>query len=196
MGLFGNVAGGILIDFPGVYLSRFGTHIRCIRYSPQVSHKEKLVDSKLVRMAGILGMALIALGACSKSGDRGNDARLQGLRTVVYAAPDLAVAKQWYTEALGIEPYFDEPFYVGFDVGGYELALDPDRTIAQPPGSGAMVFWGVEDVEAELNRLMELGAKPHLPFHDVGGGIKVGAVLDPFGNALGLIYNPFFEGGD
>lgn len=155
--------------------------------------KENFVDTKLLRMTGILIMGLVALVACFGSGDKAGKARLQGLRTVVYAAPDLEHAKNWYTEALGIAPYFDEDFYVGFNVGGYELALDPARTVARPPGSGAIVYWGVDDVEAELNRLLHLGATPHTPFQDVGGGIKVGTVLDPFGNTIGLIFNPRFE---
>jgi len=150
------------------------------------------VDTKLIRMTGLLAVGMVSLVACSDSGDQA-DARLQGLQTVVYAAPDLKRAKEWYTEALGIAPYFDEDFYVGFNVGGYELALDPDRSVARPAGSGAMVYWGVDDVEGELNRLLSLGAKPHTPFQDVGGGIKVGSVLDPFGNALGLIFNPHFK---
>lgn len=149
------------------------------------------MDIKLVRIAGIIVMATLV--ACTDSGQKGGDARLQGLRTVVYAAPDLDRAKAWYTEALGIEPYFDEDFYVGFNIGGYELALDPNRSLAQPAGSGVMVYWGVDDVEQELNRLLSLGAKPHTPFQDVGGDIKVGSVIDPFGNAIGLIFNPHFE---
>ncbi len=154
--------------------------------------KEKMVGIKMVRIAGILTAATLALAACSDSGDQGK-ARLQGLQTVVYAAPDLKRAKDWYSEALGIEPYFDEAFYVGFNVGGFELALDPSRPIARPAGSGAIVYWGVDDVEGELKRLVGLGATLHAPFQDVGGGVQVGTVLDPFGNALGLIYNPRFE---
>jgi len=153
------------------------------------------VDTYLTRMAGMLAAGMITLVACTGSGDRG-DARFQGLQTVVYAAPDLRSAKRWYTEALGIEPYFDEEFYVGFNVGGYELALDPNRTVARPAGAGAIVYWGVDDVEEELNRLLSLGARQHTPFHDVGGGIKVGTVLDPFGNAIGLIFNPHFKNPD
>lgn len=149
------------------------------------------MDVKRVVIAGIIVVALLV--ACNDSRHKGGDARLQGLRTVVYAAPDLDSAKAWYTEALGIEPYFDEDFYVGFNIGGYELALDPNRSVAQPAGSGAMVYWGVDDVEEELNRLLSLGAKPHTPFQDVGGDIKVGSVIDPFGNAIGLIFNPHFE---
>lgn len=150
------------------------------------------MDTKLVGMGGIIAAAALALVACTDSEDR-PQARLQGLRTVVYAAPDLKRARDWYTEALGIEPYFEEDFYVGFNVGGYEFALDPARSVARPAGSGAMVYWGVDDVEGELNRLLSLGAKPHTPFQDVGGGIKVGSVLDPFGNAIGLIFNPHFQ---
>jgi predicted enzyme related to lactoylglutathione lyase len=136
---------------------------------------------------------MLALVAC---GDRSGDheaSSLQGLRTAVYAAPDLARAKLWYTEALGIKPYFDEAFYVGFNVGGFELALDPNRTGARPEGSGVVVYWGVDDVEAEFNRLLDMGARPHQPVQDVGGDIRVASVLDPFGNPLGLIYNPHFE---
>ncbi len=154
--------------------------------------KEKIVDTRMVRIAAMIAVATLALAACSDSGDR-PEARLQGLRTVVYAAPDLKRAKDWYSEALGIEPYFDEAFYVGFNVGGFELALDPSRPIARPAGSGAIVYWGVDDVEGELKRLVSLGALLHAPFQDVGGGVQVGTVLDPFGNVLGLIYNPYFE---
>jgi len=63
---------------------------------------------------------------------------LEGLRTVIYPASDLDAAKEWWTTTLGIEPYFDQPFYVGFNVAGYELALLPDANRAD----GALVYWG------------------------------------------------------
>ncbi len=50
---------------------------------------------------------------------------IQGLRTVVYHVEELEQARQWYTNVLGHGPYFDQPFYVGFNVGGYELGLSP-----------------------------------------------------------------------
>lgn len=64
-----------------------------------------------------------------------------GLRTVIYHAPDLDQAKAWYSSVLGIAPYFDQPFYVGFNVCGYELALDPD--VCSTPGgtAGAVTYW-------------------------------------------------------
>ena len=115
---------------------------------------------------------------------------LLGLRTVAYPAPDLARAKQWYAEVLGVPPYFDEPFYVGFSVGGFELGLIPDAT---PGVTGAQALWGVQNIEDEFKRLLELGASELEPVTDVGGGIKVAALRDPFGNRLGIIENPSFD---
>lgn len=110
-----------------------------------------------------------------------------GLRTVIYCASDLAKGKAFYSKALGKEPYFDQPFYVGFEVGGFELGLVPDGT----PAKGAL--WGVTKVDDEVARLVELGAKVTEAPHDVGDGIRVAAVLDPFGNTFGVIENPHFD---
>lgn len=117
-----------------------------------------------------------------------------GLRTAGYSVGDLAAAKEWYTEVLGYGPYFDEPFYVGFNVGGYELGLQPRENEGSPAGVGGLtVYWGVEDIDAAMARLVELGATVLTPAQDVGGDIKVGRLLTPFGNVLGVIYNPHFE---
>lgn len=116
-----------------------------------------------------------------------------GLRTVIYQVSDLVVAKAWYSKALGIEPYFDEPFYVGFNIKGYELGLDPDASKSEAGKSGVVAYWGVEDATAELERLLELGATKHTDVRNVGGDIKVATVLDPSGNILGIIENPQFS---
>ena len=113
-----------------------------------------------------------------------------GLRTALYAAPDLARGKDWYSRVLEREPYFDEPFYVGFNVGGFELGLVPDGA---PSKDGVHVLWGVPNIEGELARLEKLGAVVREKAHDVGGGIRVGSVLDPFGNVFGVIENPHFD---
>jgi len=114
-----------------------------------------------------------------------------GLRTVVYPAADLEKARDWYTRALGQPPYFDQPYYVGFNVGGYELGLDPN---AEPGGAGGGVaYWGVADAGRALERLLSLGASEHSPLQDVGEGIRVATVLDPLGNKLGIIENPHFR---
>lgn len=113
-----------------------------------------------------------------------------GLRTAIVPTPDLAAGKAWYAKAFETEPYFDEPFYVGFAIGGFELGLIPD---GEPGLSGPQPHWGVADIDAEVARLLALGAQPGQPVTDVGGGIRVASVLDPFGNALHLIQNPHFD---
>lgn len=114
----------------------------------------------------------------------------QGLRTVVYNVSDLTKAKEWYATILEIAPYFDEPFYVGFNVGGYELGLVPADDSSTVPGS--VTYWGVPDVDAVMNGLIAQGATEHEAVHDVGGGIRLGSVYDPDGNIVGIIYNPHF----
>jgi catechol 2,3-dioxygenase-like lactoylglutathione lyase family enzyme len=120
-------------------------------------------------------------------------AHFLGLRTVKYRAPDIKRARDWYTEVLGFGPYFDEPFYVGFSVCGFELGLDPD--LSEPGvGEGSVTaYWGVANAPASLARLLGLGAVARSPVQDVGGGIKVATVFDPFGNVLGIIENPHFQ---
>jgi predicted enzyme related to lactoylglutathione lyase len=113
-----------------------------------------------------------------------------GLRTVIYPAPDLARGKAWYRQVLGQDPYFDQPFYVGFAVGGFELGLIPDGV---PGADGPLAYWGVDDITAEVQRLTQLGGVVHEAVKDVGGGIKVAAVRDPFGNVFGVIENPHFN---
>ena len=117
---------------------------------------------------------------------------IQGLRTVVYHVEDLDRAKAWYTDLLGVKPYFDEPFYVGFNVGGFELALDPDMN-GITRGNNLVAYWGVKEIDAAYKRALELGAVKHTEVLDVGAGIRVATVLDPFGNLFGLIENPHFK---
>jgi catechol 2,3-dioxygenase-like lactoylglutathione lyase family enzyme len=114
-----------------------------------------------------------------------------GLRTIVYPAPDLAASKAWFTEITGVEPYFDEAFYVGFEIGGYELGLVPDGD----PAEGPVTYWGVEDADAAYARLVAGGATAKEPIHDVGGGIRLGSVREPGGSILGVIENPNFTTG-
>ena len=113
-----------------------------------------------------------------------------GLRTAIYPVNDIAAAKAWYAQVLEVSPYFDEPFYVGFNVGGFELGLIPD---GQSGVAGPQPLWGVDDAAAAFARLIALGARPLDAVTEVGGGIKVGAVVDPFGNRLGVIENPHFD---
>ena len=116
-----------------------------------------------------------------------------GLRTVIYYVDDIDKAKEWYTAILGFGPYFDEPFYVGFNVGGYELGLHPGGGDSSGKAAGVVAYWGVENAEAAFARVLELGGSRHEEVQDVGGGIKVASIKDPFGNVFGIIENPNFK---
>ena len=82
---------------------------------------------------------------------------IEGLRTAIYPVRDIAEGKAWYRRVLDCEPYFDQPFYVGFSVGGFELGLIPDGV---PSSDGVQVYWGVRDITVELDRLLGLGCRP------------------------------------
>ncbi|HXO18450.1 MAG TPA: VOC family protein [Thermoanaerobaculia bacterium] len=116
-----------------------------------------------------------------------------GLRTAIYHVSDLERAKAWYSSVLGVEPYFDQPFYVGYNVAGYELGLDPNPEGGSPGPGGTLAYWGVENADDAYARLLELGALAHRGVQDVGGGIRVATVEDPFGNLFGIIENPHFQ---
>ena len=115
-----------------------------------------------------------------------------GLRTAAYYVSDVAQARDWYASILGFAPYFDEPFYVGFNVAGYELGLQPTDAVTGK-AEGVVAYWGVENAAAALKHLLEKGATPNEDVQDVGGNIKVATVRDPFGNIFGVIENPNFK---
>lgn len=118
----------------------------------------------------------------------------QTLRTIVVHVPDIAAAKAWYAAATGTAPYFDEPYYVGFDIGGTELGLDPDPSAGTAGAGGATAYWRVENVDQALTHLLSLGGVASGAVREVGGGIRVASVRDPFGNVIGVIEIPG-EGG-
>lgn len=108
------------------------------------------------------------------------------LRSAIYQAKDLQIAKEWYMKFTGMKPYFDEPFYVGFNINGFELGLDPNKEmISNAPQ--AIAYWSVNDIETCIQKSVELGARITEDITQVGGGIKMATVQDPWGNAIGLI---------
>lgn len=116
----------------------------------------------------------------------------EGLRSLIFQVPDVAEAKAWYEKVLGYAPYFDEAFYVGFNVGGFELGLLPTEGDLQQ-GDSVHCYWGVPDIQAAYDRLKELGAVPSSEINNVGGPIELATFKDPWGNAFGIIYNPEFQ---
>lgn len=107
------------------------------------------------------------------------------LRTIIYRVSNLEEAKQWYAKVTGIAPYFDEPFYVGFDINGCELGLDPNLTQSNS-GEHSVAYW-VDNINEATENLIANGAKIVSTIQDVGGGASVSVLADPFGNHIGLI---------
>lgn len=118
---------------------------------------------------------------------------IKGLRTTIYTVPDIAKAKEWYSKAFGTQPYFDEAFYVGFNIGGYELGLQPEEELVKTKTSNVVAYWGVDDLNSVFNHFLDSGATGNEEPQDVGGEIKVATVKDPWDNVIGLIYNPHFK---
>jgi predicted enzyme related to lactoylglutathione lyase len=129
---------------------------------------------------------------------------LRGFATINFWADDLAAATTWYTEFLGVQAYFERPgpdgrpAYVEFRVGDYQAELGIiDRRYAAPgaasePG-GAVMYWHVDDLAATVERLLSMGAKEYQPITPRGdAGFVTASVVDPFGNVLGVMYNPHY----
>lgn len=119
------------------------------------------------------------------------------MATVNYFAADFAAARSWYTRFTGIEPYFNADGYAEWRLGDHQAELGLIDARFRPSGTptgpvGAVLYWHVDDVEAELARLLGLGAELHEPLQDRGHGFVTATVLDPFGNLLGIMYNPHY----
>jgi lactoylglutathione lyase len=115
-----------------------------------------------------------------------------GLRTTIYKVVDLNSAKNWYVKAFEATPYFEEKYYVGFNIGGYELGLMP-QVHSKPKGDNIITYWGVDDVQKSFQHLLACGSRVHEVPNNVGGDIEVASVFDPWDNIIGIIYNPHFK---
>lgn len=123
---------------------------------------------------------------------------LRGFTTISYWTDDLEAARAWYTELLGIEPYYVVPEgYIEFRIGDYQHELGLiDRRFA-PPGAprepgGAVMYWHVDDLHGSYQRLLAMGASPYQEPTVRGEGFETAAVVDPFGNVLGIMYNQHY----
>jgi predicted enzyme related to lactoylglutathione lyase len=122
---------------------------------------------------------------------------LRGLTTISFYARDLDAARRWYSDLLGMEPYFNRPGYIEFRIGDYQHELGVIDSRYVPAGSasgpgGAIVYWHVDDVPATLEKLLALGATEHQPPTHRGEGFITASVVDPFGNILGIMYNAHY----
>jgi len=112
----------------------------------------------------------------------------QGFSVVIYPVSDLAQAKALYRTLLGVEPYVDEAYYVGFRVGDQEIGLDPHGH--RKGMTGPVGYWQVNDIQTSLRQLLEGGAQVQQAVQDVGGGKLIAWVKDADGNITGLVQSP------
>ncbi|MER5931920.1 VOC family protein [Streptomyces sp. NPDC002054] len=123
---------------------------------------------------------------------------LRGLATINFWATDHPAAIRWYTELLGFGPYFERPGYAEFRIGDHQHELGLVDAKYAPPGAaggpaGAVAYWHVDDLEATLKRLLDLGAEEYQPVTAWGdAGFVTASVTDPFGNVLGIMTNPHY----
>jgi predicted enzyme related to lactoylglutathione lyase len=109
----------------------------------------------------------------------------EGVKTIMYPVTDLARARTLYGELLGVEPYMDEPYYVGFNVGRQDIGLDPNGHSQGMMGS--VNYWHVDDIKKRLQDLLDAGAEAHQEVRDLGGGKLIASVKDADGNVIGLL---------
>jgi predicted enzyme related to lactoylglutathione lyase len=110
------------------------------------------------------------------------------MKTVIYPVKDVAAAKQLYGKLFGVAPDMDEAYYVGFNVEGQDVGLDPN---GHSKGmTGPVGYWNVDDITESLAALLEAGAEAQQPISDVGGGKLIATVKDPDGNVIGLLQAP------
>lgn len=114
---------------------------------------------------------------------------LLGIRSVIYPVDDVETSKKWWTKALGIDPYFDEPFYTGYNIGGFELGLFP----AGIQENGPVTYWGVDDIESSFRHFTQNDAVVVRGIEEVGAGIKVAILRSATSEIFGLIFNPHFQ---
>ena len=122
---------------------------------------------------------------------------LRGFATVNYWTDDQEASTRWYADLLGVEPYFVRDGYVEFRIGDSQDELGIiDRRFGPPDApsgpSGAIMHWHVEDLHGTYQLLLDRGASPYQPPVERGGGFVNASVVDPFGNVLGIIYNPHY----
>lgn len=109
----------------------------------------------------------------------------QGIKTIIYPVKDLSAAKTQFSKLLGVEPYADTPYYVGFKPGDQEIGLDPNGHKA-----GMTAYYHVDDIKKSLQLLLDAGAQVVQKVKDVGGGKLIASVKDANGNIIGLIQLP------
>ena len=108
-----------------------------------------------------------------------------GVTTIIFPVKDLERAKAMFSALLGTAPAQDAPYYVGFQVSGQDIGLDPNGHAKGMTGPVAYV--NVDDINVTIDALVAAGASPQQAVTDVGGGKLIATVTDIDGNVIGLM---------
>ncbi|GGO84828.1 VOC family protein [Wenjunlia tyrosinilytica] len=108
-----------------------------------------------------------------------------GIKTIIYPVQDLAKAKAVFGALLGVEPIMDEAYYVGYDVDGLDVGLDPHGH--RKGMTGPVTYWQVDDIKSSVQALLDAGAQAQQEIGDVGEGKLIATVKDADGNVIGLV---------
>ena len=109
----------------------------------------------------------------------------EGIKTLIFPVKDLAKAKATFGRLLGVEPYADQPYYVGFKVNDQDIGLDPNGH--RSGMTGPVAYLHVEDIQSSMQVLLDAGGEAQGKVRDVGGGRQIVTVKDADGNAIGLL---------
>ena len=108
----------------------------------------------------------------------------KGIKTIIYPVKDVTQAKTLFRKLLGVEPYSDQPYYIGFKIGDQDIGLVPNGN-----NSGMTAFYHVDNIKNSLQILMDAGAEIIQDIKDVGRGRLIASAKDKDGNLIGLIEN-------
>ena len=107
-------------------------------------------------------------------------------QTIIYPVKDLDKAKALFTALFGLAPESDTPYYVGWNVAGQDVGLDPN---GHAQGlSGPVPYWHVDDIARSIQALVAAGGEVLQDAKDVGGGKMIAWVKDAVGDVVGLLH--------
>src|ERR1700741_1666682 len=104
----------------------------------------------------------------------------KGVKTILYPVKEISAAKTVFGKLLGVDPYADQPYYVGFKVGDQDIGLGPGN-----PEAGMTAFFHVDDIKNSLQILVDAGAQIIQNIKNVGGGRLIASVKDKDSNIIG-----------
>jgi predicted enzyme related to lactoylglutathione lyase len=108
----------------------------------------------------------------------------KGIKIILYPVKDINQSKTLFRKFLGVDPYADQPYYVGFKINEQDIGLVPNN-----PEGGVAAFYNVDDIKNSLQILLDAGAQIIQDIKNVGEERLIASVKDKDGNIIGLVQN-------